>query len=318
VKLPPVAEPLRRVELHINYQCVNSCVFCSERDHMREFRDHPASFSEIAGILRRKRAEGFRHATFTGGEPTLYPRIWDVLSLARDLGYATFLISNGCALSMAKASRRILPLVDELCLSVHGTGGLHDRLTRNPKAFGRMSATLENVEAHPGKLFVMVNTVVSRLNLARLPAILDLVSGCSRVQHFLLSHMAPEGDGLRRYSRLVVRHAELAAAAAGLAGTAARKGIALRVFGVPACLLGGNWRMSNDLYFSPRVTIGRVRLPDGSPGWFEEPGLRPTREREYRPACARCSLLGRCGGVFKRYRKEFPGERVRPLRVRFP
>lgn len=318
MRLPPVSEPVRRIELHINYECVNSCVFCSERDHMREFRRHPASFEDIAGILRRKRAEGFDHATFTGGEPTLYPRVWDALALARDLGYKVFLISNGCALAMPKAARRILPLVDELCLSVHGTGKLHERLTRNPRSFGRMAATLENVEAHGGRLFLMVNTVVSRRNIDRLGEVLEFAAGCSKLRHFLISHMAPEGDGLRKYSALVVRHADIAAAVPALAAKAEARGLALRVFGVPACLLGERWRCSNDLYFSPRVTIGRVRLADGSPGWFEEAGLRPTREREYRPACSRCSLLGRCGGVFKRYRAEFPRERLKPLRVRFP
>ncbi|MBI5210522.1 MAG: radical SAM protein [Elusimicrobia bacterium] len=302
--------PLRRLEFHIVYRCVNACVFCSEKEHMRRFADHPASGAEISALLRRKRAEGFEHVTFTGGEPTLYPRVWDALALARDLGYRTFLISNGSALSLPRVAARVLPLVDELCLSVHGhTAALHDRLTARPGSFGRLVSALENAAAHAPRLFVMANTVVNRLNLRFLPEIMRLLARHRAPRHYLVSHLAPEGDGLARYRELAVRHQDIVARLPELASIARRSRLALRVFGVPACAMGRWWRFSNDLYFSPRVTVGRV-LRGGRAGWFEEKGLRPTRERRFLPACAPCVLRGRCGGVFRRYLAEFGPEGV--------
>lgn len=307
--------PPRRLEFHAIYRCVNRCVFCSERDHMERFRDHPATREDIARILAAKRREGFAHVTFTGGEPTLHPWMGGALRLARRLGYRTFLITNGSALWAPACAERILPHLDELCVSVHGPGPeLHDRLTGRPGAFVRLARTLGVLHRRRAKLFVMANTVVTRENLPRLPEILRFLTRCRKVRHWLLSHLAPEGEGLRRYAELAVRHHELARAAASLARAAAARGLALRVFGLPACALGPRWRLSNDLYFSPRVTVARAFTADGSAGWFEEPGLLPVRERFQPRDCGGCALQARCGGVFRSYWDRFGPEPLHPYR----
>lgn len=305
----------RRLEFHVIYRCVNSCVFCSEREHMRQFAKHPAEFADIAEVLKRKREEGCEHVTFTGGEPTLHPRIWDALSLAKELGYKTFMISNGSAFALREMAERVLPHLDELCLSVHGhETGLHTGLTGNPKSFERMLETLENVQKHPKNHFVMVNTVVTRRNIKHLPDILRLVSRYKKVRHYLASQLAPEGEGLKRYEELVVRHEEIAAQLPKLLKIAKPEGIAVRVFGVPVCSLGRNWRCANDLYFSPRVTVARAWTSDGRAGWFEEPGLLPTRERFFPEICSGCAIKGRCGGVFKIYWDRMGEKNLKPFK----
>jgi len=309
-----VKEPVRRLEFHILYQCTNSCVFCCESEHMRNFGAYPALPEDVSAILKAKRRQGYDHVTFTGGEPTLYPGLLDALRQAKHLGYKTFLISNGAALSIPEFCARILPFTDELCFSVHGhNAALHDKLARNPRAFVRIKKALENVRSHPRRLFVMINTVVNRLNVGHLPALLRWAGRFDKVRHFLLSHMAPEGDGLRRFKNLAVRHKDIAKQLPAMAAAAKAKGITLRVFGVPACELGEHWKLSNDLYFSPRVTVARAFLKGGKVGWFEEPSLDATRARRHLPFCSRCGLHEKCGGVFRRYYREFGKEGMHPL-----
>ena len=43
-----------------------------------------------------------------------------VLQAAKRLGYRTYVTSNGSRLAESGFARRVLPLIDELCLSVHG------------------------------------------------------------------------------------------------------------------------------------------------------------------------------------------------------
>jgi len=304
----------RRLEFHIVYRCVNRCVFCSERDHMRAFAEHPAPPDELARVLRAKRAEGYEHVTFTGGEPTLYPRVWEPLSLAKELGYRTFMISNGAALAMPAFAERVLPFIDELCLSLHGpTAAVHDALTGRRGSFARQLAAFANVERHARDVFVLVNTVVSRRNVALLPRTLKLAGRHAKVRHFLASNLAPEGEALRRYPELSVRHEEIARRLPEMSKYAKRRGIDLRIFGVPLCALGEHRRLSNDLYYSPRVTVARARLEDGSVGWFEEVALGPTRERSHPPVCEPCAYRDRCGGVFSRYLTEYGAEGIVPI-----
>jgi len=307
---------VRRLEFHIIYRCVNSCIFCSERDHMRAFARHPAGKEELVAILRSKRAEGFDHVTFTGGEPTLYPRFWEVLERAKELGYRTYVISNGSALALRPFARRVLPLVDEICLSIHGhEAALHDRLTTRPGSFQRQQAALDNIQEHPAEHFVMVNTVVNRFNLDHLEDILAWAVQRRKVRHYLVSNLAPEGEALRRYGELAVRHGEICGRVPALSALAERYGVALRVFGVPACLLGPYRQHSNDLHWSPRMTIARAWVAGPAAGWFEETALKPTRERMHPDACSGCQLREQCGGVFRRYWQEFGPEQLHPIRL---
>lgn len=310
--MPGLTDP-RRLEFHIVYRCVNRCAFCSEREHMRAFARHPAGRRELEGVLRSKRAQGYDHVTFTGGEPTLYPRVWEVLRLAKDLGYCTFMISNGAALSLPVFANRVLPFVDELCLSLHGPdAATHDAATGRSGSFARLKAAFDNAERQERARFVFVNSVVTRLNAARLPDTLRLALSWRKVRHFLASNLAPEGEALRRYPELAVRHEEIARLLPGMAEQAAACGVDLRVFGVPLCALGERRGMSNDLYYSPRVTVARAWLEDGRVGWFEETALTPTRERVLLPACAPCADRGVCGGIFRRYAEEFGSAGLSP------
>ncbi len=292
----------RRLEFHVVYRCVNRCVFCSEREHMAEFAAHPARDEEWRAILERKREQGFDHVTFTGGEPTLYPRIWEMLAHAKSLGYRTFMISNGTLLSLESFSRKILPLIDELCLSMHGFDGpTHDACTGRAGSFARLSAAFDNADRQDRLPFVFVNCVLTRVNVRWIEAILEAALRRKSVRHFLLSNLAPEGEGGRLYAKLSVKTEEFIGRLPAMSERARSRGVDLRVFGVPLCALGAWRELSNDLYYSPRVTVARAWLSDGRAGWFEEEALSPRRERVHVEACERCLDRDRCGGVFRRY-----------------
>ena len=97
---------MNRLEFHMAYVCTNRCVFCSEKDRMRRFRRYPITRRAVERVLKEKREEGFQHVTFTGGEPTLFPRFWQVLRFAKDLGYRTLVITNGSALAIPASVRK--------------------------------------------------------------------------------------------------------------------------------------------------------------------------------------------------------------------
>ncbi|MCP4621893.1 MAG: radical SAM protein, partial [Bradyrhizobium sp.] len=188
MKKEPVIE---RLELHVVYQCVNDCVFCSERDHMREFGAHPATMAEIDELLESKRDAGCRHVTFTGGEPTLFPKIWHAFEKAKALGYRTFLVSNGSALALDDFAAAALPHLDEICLSLHGSdAAAHEQLTRKEKSFARLERAFANVQSHPGRQFLMINCVMNRENVDRLAGILSFAANHGKLRQALFSYPA--------------------------------------------------------------------------------------------------------------------------------
>ncbi len=309
-------EQIRRLELHVIYQCSNACVFCNEAEHMRAFAKHPATMAEIREMLGRYRRQGYEHVTFTGGEPTLFPNIWEAFKYAKELGYRTFVVSNGAAMQMDEFSSKALPYLDEICLSIHGHNQeVHTGHTRNRKSFDRQKKTLENIQAHPKDHFLMINCVVTRINLPHLSGILDFVTSHDKVKHVLFSQLAPMGDAAPRYIELAPRFSEIVERLPELRRAAQKRGVVVRVCGLPVCVFGDLWECADDLYFSPRMTVARTQTMDGVAGWFEEREVRPELSRFYPKACDPCPTKGRCGGVYKRYWEEIEKPELKPFDV---
>ncbi|PIU19306.1 MAG: hypothetical protein COT18_08205 [Elusimicrobia bacterium CG08_land_8_20_14_0_20_59_10] len=288
-----------RLEFHISYECGNNCVFCSEANRLKRFRGKNPSVREIAGILRDKRAEGVNYVAFTGGEPSLLKDLPVILRLASALGYKTSLTTNGRAFADPRYSAKNLPALDEVILSVHGAGSLtHDSLTRTPGSFLRTAAALRNINALAGKrLFLITNTLAVKDNFRELPRILNWLGGLGAVKQMMVSYPAPEGRAASGYAGLAVDLREFAAMVPKLVAVAARHKKILKFFGVPACALGPFAGHSNDLHWSPRITVERGG-PLGAAGFREVLSTAPVRKRHYGAACLGCGLVGICGGVF--------------------
>lgn len=307
-----LSEPPRRLELHLSYACGQRCAFCSESRRMARWRKAPLWGEEVADVLLSRRRAGFEHVTFTGGEPTAHPLLPAALAAARRLGYKTYLTTNGGRFAEEAYARKVLPLVDELCLSVHGPdAGVHDDSTGTPGSFDRAMKALDHVERHGTGTFLLSNTVATRRNWDALEATLALLRSRPKFGHCLVSNVAPEGRAARAYRDLAVPLKAWRERVPALARPFAGTGTALRFFGLPLCALGGREELSNDLHFSPRVTVER-RAVDGRPGLAGIASRDAGRGRRKAAACRSCADGGACAGVFERYLSEFGAGELAP------
>lgn len=291
----------RRLELHLSYACPQRCAFCSESGRMARWRRWPVRGEEVARVLVERRRRGFDHLTLTGGEPTAHPALPAALEAAKRLGFRTYVTTNGGRFAEEDYARRVLPLVDELCLSVHGPDAeTHDAAAGTPGSFERALRARDRVAAHGRDTLLRTNTVVTRANWERLPETVRLLLGRLGARHCLLSNVAPEGRAARAYAALAVPLSAWRARVEDLARPFAEAGAALTVFGLPLCALAGRDELSNDLRFSPRVTVER-RASGGRPGLAGIASADASRGRRKPAACAACSDRSSCAGVFARY-----------------
>ena len=100
---------MKRLEFHISYKCYNNCCFCSESAQLSKFRDSFVSKEKIIANLEKFAGKGFKHITFTGGEPTYHPYFIEILKFAKGLGYKTYLTTNGGLFSLKKFTQKSLP-----------------------------------------------------------------------------------------------------------------------------------------------------------------------------------------------------------------
>jgi radical SAM protein with 4Fe4S-binding SPASM domain len=139
---------------------------------------------------------------FTGGEPLLYKGLWDVVAYAREQGYAVALLSNGCLVTAADASRASGLGVSDIQVSLEGPEGLHDSI-RGRGSFRKAARGVELLVNAGNR--VNANVTLSRLNYDTIEETLEVakklgchgigfsrVVPCGRGKEFIESLLSPQ------------------------------------------------------------------------------------------------------------------------------
>lgn len=106
----------------LSLRCNRACAFCLSRSGPRKRNpDH-----EPRAMLRRLHELGVEKVSYSGGEPTLYEPIGDLIQLGQDLGMAQVLTTNGDRL-LEEVPKWVCGL-EHLRLSFYGGRALHDAL----------------------------------------------------------------------------------------------------------------------------------------------------------------------------------------------
>lgn len=147
------------VNFHLYKPCNYRCRFC-----FATYRDIEGQISppEARALLQVLREAGCQKLNFAGGEPTLNPRIGELVAEAKRLGFVTTLITNGARLD------RLLDghahELDWVGLSVDsGDKGVQARLGRGRGGHVARSRT-HAARVHALGLGLKLNTVVTDLN----------------------------------------------------------------------------------------------------------------------------------------------------------
>ena len=115
------------LSIELTTRCTGACVHCFARAARMDQLDMPRGTA--LDILTEGREAGFRHLHLTGGEPLLWPWLYEVIDMAFSVGYETvFLNSNGMLLTKQRCARlanygRGL----SLSVSLQGPRQMHER-----------------------------------------------------------------------------------------------------------------------------------------------------------------------------------------------
>ena len=174
--------------LQINYRCNANCVFC---EVPVEFKDGSKEklFKDILGELQEKRKD-FDAVCITGGEPTIHPKIFDILKYAKkECSYKRIrLESNGLMLSYKEFIDRLVECgVDHFQISFQTIDEEeYDKITRVKNSFKLVMKGIENIKA--AKKPVSVNIVAHKYNYRFLPKVAEALINRGIVAIRISSH----------------------------------------------------------------------------------------------------------------------------------
>ncbi len=149
-------------------RCNASCSFCY---HWREQpQAGELSLAEIETLMADAWALGCRVLYLSGGEPTIYPDLHQVLSLARRTGYRTTMTTNGSRLAEQLPS--IAPLLDGVTVSLDYAGPRQDEIRGISNLYTQAVQGLEEARRHG--ISARINMSLGPDNLSEVEGLMDL------------------------------------------------------------------------------------------------------------------------------------------------
>jgi MoaA/NifB/PqqE/SkfB family radical SAM enzyme len=194
-----MSEKLRMNHLTIKpvLACTANCPGCASRRLLhRSLRGGPnLSFEDWVNVLHDGRSLGAEHLTISGGEPTLYDKLPDLVKVGYRLGYVVVLNTNGSRIDKAYATGLAESGLHGVRISIYShRAEVHDTIRRSKGLFVKACGTVKafkEVQKRLGRPRVWTQAVILRENVRYLDELLKFHHELGS-EAILLSYL--EGD----------------------------------------------------------------------------------------------------------------------------
>ncbi|MEV8017008.1 radical SAM protein [Streptomyces sp. NPDC086554] len=256
-------------------RCNLSCPFCFGPRHEIPSMSRGNALKVAAAL----KDGGVRGVVISGGEPTLLSYLDELAAVLRepdaDGGSPKVVLSTN-GLAPLRTMERVLPSLSWIALPLESADADEHRALRTGVAphRERMLALLGEVRRHHRHVQVKLGTVVTRLNVAGAPGVLDLIEDSCLPDVWKVYQMSETNYGADNRDRLSLGDAEFEDVVHRCEDAARERGVPLRVyrnrtrtgsyfFIDPDCEVvvideGGERRMGN---FFDRIAEGPDELP---------------------------------------------------------
>ncbi len=164
---------LLSMELELSRECNLKCVYCYANSGRKLHNE--LTIDEIYDALGQAIALGARRIIIIGGgEPLMYPRLWDIMSWLRDREIAIDLFTNATLLTPPTAADLLRLGVAPVIKMNSSDEAVQDLLAGVPGAWKAIRRGLEHLLAagypHPEHP-LGIETIICRQNIAQLPGL---------------------------------------------------------------------------------------------------------------------------------------------------
>jgi len=290
--------------------CNSACLYCAVPPH--EDAQGFLPMADVSAVIEAGRAVACDRAILIGGEPTIYPSLFEVLDALDNAGFERrhIVMTNGVKLADKAFADRLL---DAGVRTVHfsldtASAATYDALSRSEGRFDRQRQGLANALARTDRN-VYVYTAVTRLNAGGLPDLAAMIARqCEAAGRpavpWVLAVIKPIGDGLRHADTLQLSPTEAVEAVRWALEAAEQHGIAAGFRNVQACLAPDLVDRNVDYYlddFSVEVATGQ-RVTYSHTEYWRKPA-----------SCDACGHNALCTGIYHEMQNRYGDAPYRPI-----
>lgn len=159
---------IREIDLNLTNKCNLNCIHCAFSSHSKD--PDELDFERLCEFINEALALGLEDVHLTGGEPTLYKKLPELLEYVTKLGVNARLITNGLLLTESKLKKYKGLGLKSIMYSIDGLEEMHNKIRKHPSSFQK---AVESIHiAKQLNYNIRVNAVISKNNIHE---IMDLI-----------------------------------------------------------------------------------------------------------------------------------------------
>ena len=295
----------KRTDVKVGFACNNYCNFCVQWDKRTRFK--PRTLGEIQKIILSEYHLGCRYIVFTGGEPTVHPKLVDAVQYAHDVGYSQIQIqSNGTNFADLEYTKALIRAwVTEFSPSIHGFHKeTHDAQVGTPGAWEKVVKGLINLKRLNQR--VIINSVITQTNFREIPELAALLIKL-QVTQFQFAFVHILGSAAKNKMEVVPRKSEIIPYVHKALDLAKLHDIPAYTEAIPYCLMQWyEWAIAENMMPETSVIDAEYKIDSYA-------DYRWSEGKAKWPACKMCQKNTVCEGPWKEYPEMYGWNEFRPI-----
>lgn len=176
---------------NITRTCNLRCVHCYSDSNAEQYPGE-LSWEQMQNVVHDLAAYQVPSLLFSGGEPMIHPRFFDLVDQSTAAGLKLTISTNGTLITPEKAALLKAANVAYVGISLDGIGPIHDQFRRKEGAFDAAVRGFKNCHAVNQKTGLRLT--LTRHNVQNIEQILDFIED-QEIQRVCFYHLVPAGRG---------------------------------------------------------------------------------------------------------------------------
>lgn len=277
--------------IQITRNCNQQCIICS---------NPPSGRRDLSLARAKKLVDKYIKAKYdglilSGGEPTVYPHLVELIAYCRQKKFPVRIISNGQKLADAGYAKKLAEAgLRHAGISIYSNdAGTQAELTRNADALPNVKAALSNLIKN--KIRVDICIAISKTNAGHLSSVVEFIlKEYPSITHFIFNNLDPTTSRVKENLQTIPRLADMEVELIKSLKLLAKNKKTFRVERVPLCYLPEFEYCSTETRKIVKKEFRPIYFLDEKGFLFQE-GFAHDKS----PQCQVCSLNDICAGLFQ-------------------
>ncbi len=297
----------RRLFYKIGNLCNSKCLYCVAGEATEAFIDLKNLIKEL-----ESKVADYDCIVFTGGEPTMHPKFFELMAITFYLGFKIEIQSNIRLFSSKKFTTKIQKFNVKIIVCMNSSREDIFDLMANAK--GAYKQTVQGARnLIDAGIEVNTKIIITNYNYDHLREIVQFVKAFG-INVSMLVFLTPMGFAMKNFKQINLQYRDVLPAVHEALQWGINHNMRMETENIPGCLLDEKYHRYNSEYDEGQKKLDGIYL-NVSKGLYNCRTERIEEQKQRVSGCIHCPYFYKCEGVYREYVRNFGEEEFNPTLV---